>query len=272
MLRGWLDGVKSGFGDQFVAAFEELGVEDTDDLQDIGAAELQILEAGLQGLGAKPLHLKKIRQAILAFTTHELDVSSTAPAPESMQHAEQSLPKSQSHASAEEALQDGAVAEEVEADSDESAIEQASSTPLPDWWPSDPQNKGVAGVPIEEALSELLCNICFQLFGIHRHLLSKCRFVKCENRVYRQKAPWSALSEAFLAAELPFNEIEVAHNCTERLHSRGSAVCFDACEVVESNGSGCIRITLSALLWGHELRRRNYVPTMDPVLRKNCLR
>ena len=150
-IHGWLDDVKQGFGDRFVAAFEELGVEDTDDLRDVGADELQTLEAGLQGLGAQELQLKKIRRAILACTTCEVDTSSAAPAPpESREYAEQfglSAPKSQPHTSAEEALQD------------------ASQQPWPDWWlPQEVDNnlEPSTPIPVTQALAQLLRTACRQ--------------------------------------------------------------------------------------------------------------
>ena len=67
-IREWLDNeVKAGYGAKFASAFEEVGVEDKSDLHDMDDELMKTLEAELQAVDAKPMHLTKIRKAIEAI-------------------------------------------------------------------------------------------------------------------------------------------------------------------------------------------------------------
>ena len=67
-IREWLDNeVKAGYGAKFASAFEEVGVEDKSDLHDMDDGLMKTLEAELQVVDAKPMHLTKIRKATPAL-------------------------------------------------------------------------------------------------------------------------------------------------------------------------------------------------------------
>jgi len=66
-IREWLDAdVKAGYGAKFASAFEEVGFEDTSDLQDMDDELMANLEQELVAADAKAVHLKKIKAAINA--------------------------------------------------------------------------------------------------------------------------------------------------------------------------------------------------------------
>ena len=68
-VREWLDAeVKAGYGAKFASAFEEVGIEDTSDLQDMDDELMEELERELTAADAKSMHLKKIKAAIAAVT------------------------------------------------------------------------------------------------------------------------------------------------------------------------------------------------------------
>ena len=60
----WLDGINTGYGAKFGAAFEEVGAENTKVIVKIGPDEIAELEDELVKAGAKKLHLKVIREAL----------------------------------------------------------------------------------------------------------------------------------------------------------------------------------------------------------------
>ena len=61
----WLDAIKPGYGARFVSAFEKLGVEDIADVANIDLRFFADLQAALLECGAKPMHIKNIRLALL---------------------------------------------------------------------------------------------------------------------------------------------------------------------------------------------------------------
>ena len=67
-VHTWLDSIKEGWAARFAAAFASVGVEDTSDLADMTDEESEALMNGLSALGAKPLQLRKIQEAITAST------------------------------------------------------------------------------------------------------------------------------------------------------------------------------------------------------------
>jgi hypothetical protein len=65
-VEAWLDTIKRGYGSRFALAFELLGVEDSDDIANIDTNIYRDIEATLtQSCGAKVMHLKNIRLALL---------------------------------------------------------------------------------------------------------------------------------------------------------------------------------------------------------------
>lgn len=81
-IHDWLEVVKEGYGDRFAAAFEELGVEDVDDLGELvdGKEAAELLDSTLSAYGAKAVQLQKIRRALAELTgvecsTKEVSVS-----------------------------------------------------------------------------------------------------------------------------------------------------------------------------------------------------
>ena len=70
-VREWLDAeVKAGYGAKFASAFEEVGIEDTSDLQDMDDELMSTLDQELLAAGAKPMHVKKIKAAIEGVAGH----------------------------------------------------------------------------------------------------------------------------------------------------------------------------------------------------------
>ena len=64
-IDAWLDAIKPGYGNRFLSAFEQLGIEDAADVANIDHHFYLSLQAALQEAGAKPMHLKNIRLALL---------------------------------------------------------------------------------------------------------------------------------------------------------------------------------------------------------------
>eukprot|EP00405_Crypthecodinium_cohnii_P055459 CAMPEP_0206618288 /NCGR_PEP_ID=MMETSP0325_2-20121206/60151_1 /ASSEMBLY_ACC=CAM_ASM_000347 /TAXON_ID=2866 /ORGANISM="Crypthecodinium cohnii, Strain Seligo" /LENGTH=89 /DNA_ID=CAMNT_0054140453 /DNA_START=29 /DNA_END=295 /DNA_ORIENTATION=- len=64
-ISEWLESVKEGYGSRFVSAFEEVGVEDAEDLSELAEEEAaEALFAALAKSGAKAVQLQKIRRAL----------------------------------------------------------------------------------------------------------------------------------------------------------------------------------------------------------------
>ena len=62
----WLEGVKVGYGARFLPAFEQSGVEDAIDVAQIDKRCFEEIERALvHGCGAKPMHVKNVRLALL---------------------------------------------------------------------------------------------------------------------------------------------------------------------------------------------------------------
>ena len=67
-IREWLDDeVKSGYGAKFASAFEEVGIEDKSDLHEMDSDLMKTLEAELEHIDAKPMHLARIKKSIEAI-------------------------------------------------------------------------------------------------------------------------------------------------------------------------------------------------------------
>lgn len=64
-IRGWLDTtVKSGYGNKFTTAFEQVGIDDVGDLAKVDKNVMAELNENLLATGAKAMHLKNIQDAI----------------------------------------------------------------------------------------------------------------------------------------------------------------------------------------------------------------
>lgn len=64
-IEEWLEGLKEGYGKRFASVFEELGVEDVDDLNELvdGKGDAALRRA-LEAKGAKTIQVQRIRRAI----------------------------------------------------------------------------------------------------------------------------------------------------------------------------------------------------------------
>ena len=69
-LEDWLNGIKAGYGSKYGSFFEDLGVDDMDDLPDIASNSKTMakLEANLYEAGAKEVHVIKIQKALATLT------------------------------------------------------------------------------------------------------------------------------------------------------------------------------------------------------------
>ena len=76
-IRDWLDNaVKAGYAAKFASAFDEVGIEDTSDLQDMDDELMEELERVLAAADAKTMHVKKIKAAIGAVARGEASTRS----------------------------------------------------------------------------------------------------------------------------------------------------------------------------------------------------
>ena len=64
-VDAWLEAIKPGYGERFHMAFERLGVEDAADVANIDQRFYGDLHAALLECGAKPMHIKNIRLALM---------------------------------------------------------------------------------------------------------------------------------------------------------------------------------------------------------------
>ena len=77
-IREWLDGLRRGWGAEWGAAFEAVGLDMVEDLEELDDDEpVQVLQGALQAAGAKFFHIKKIIKAIRRQTA----ASGAAPQP-----------------------------------------------------------------------------------------------------------------------------------------------------------------------------------------------
>ena len=65
-IQIFLDKLKQGYS-RFKPAFDDVGIEDTDDFNSLDTDLNNLLINGLEKSGAKPLHIKVILKAIKAF-------------------------------------------------------------------------------------------------------------------------------------------------------------------------------------------------------------
>ena len=65
-ISAWLDGVKSGYGEKYAAVFEDLGVDDEEDVHNLRDDLARDLRAALERAGAKRGHLNNIESAVIA--------------------------------------------------------------------------------------------------------------------------------------------------------------------------------------------------------------
>ena len=76
VVREWLDGVHSGYGDRFTPALEEYGVEDLQDLALLATTDKDELDKIFTDAGAKKMQLLNIHKGIELLTS---SVPSPAP-------------------------------------------------------------------------------------------------------------------------------------------------------------------------------------------------
>ena len=62
----WLDEVKPGYGEKYASIFEDLGVDDEEDVQNLRDDLARDLRAALENAGAKRGHLNNIESAVIA--------------------------------------------------------------------------------------------------------------------------------------------------------------------------------------------------------------
>ena len=65
-ISTWLDEVKPGYGEKYASIFEDLGVDDEDDVQNLRDDLARDLRAALENAGAKRGHLNNIESAVIA--------------------------------------------------------------------------------------------------------------------------------------------------------------------------------------------------------------
>ena len=63
-IREWLDGIRRGWGAKWGAAFEAVGLDMAEDLEELDEDSLEELTAELKAVGAKTIHIKKMIKAI----------------------------------------------------------------------------------------------------------------------------------------------------------------------------------------------------------------
>ena len=63
-IREWLDGIRRGWGAKWGAAFEAVGLDMAEDLEELDEESLEELTAELKAVGAKTIHIKKMIKAI----------------------------------------------------------------------------------------------------------------------------------------------------------------------------------------------------------------
>ena len=59
--------MKAGYGGRFTSCFEEVGLEDTEDIAHIGAKAMAELEVRLVAAGAKVAQVEKVQAAVAAL-------------------------------------------------------------------------------------------------------------------------------------------------------------------------------------------------------------
>ena len=69
VVREWLDGVHSGYGDRFTPALEEYGVEDLQDLALLATTDKDELDKIFTDAGAKKMHILNIHKGIALLTS-----------------------------------------------------------------------------------------------------------------------------------------------------------------------------------------------------------
>ena len=79
MVREWLDGVHSGYGDRFTPALEEYGVEDLNDLATLATTDKDELDKILTGAGGKKMHIINIHKSIALLASSVPSPASPAP-------------------------------------------------------------------------------------------------------------------------------------------------------------------------------------------------
>ena len=65
-ISTWLDEVKPGYGEKYASIFEDLGVDDEEDVQNLRDDLARDLRAALENAGAKRGHLNNIESAVIA--------------------------------------------------------------------------------------------------------------------------------------------------------------------------------------------------------------
>ena len=65
-ISTWLNEVKPGYGEKYASIFEDLGVDDEDDVQNLRDDLARDLRAALENAGAKRGHLNNIESAVIA--------------------------------------------------------------------------------------------------------------------------------------------------------------------------------------------------------------
>jgi hypothetical protein len=72
---GWLETVKQGYGEEFAACFEEVGVEDASDIavDGLGEEEMAELKVSLVAAVAKTRHMQKILRAAIAARSEDAE-------------------------------------------------------------------------------------------------------------------------------------------------------------------------------------------------------
>merc|ERR1712086_1026861 len=69
VVREWLDGVQSGYGDRFTPALEEYGVENLQDLATLATTDKDELDKIFTDAGAKKMQLLNIHKGIELLTS-----------------------------------------------------------------------------------------------------------------------------------------------------------------------------------------------------------
>ena len=63
-MHAWLERIKPGYGHRFAAAFDAIGVEDTEDFVNFDEELYALLEVELRRCGAKSMQLRYIQRAM----------------------------------------------------------------------------------------------------------------------------------------------------------------------------------------------------------------
>ena len=64
-IGAWLEAIQPGYNERFAAAFDEIGIEDTEDFANLDDEIFAELEVALQRSGARQMHMRNIQQALL---------------------------------------------------------------------------------------------------------------------------------------------------------------------------------------------------------------